>query len=47
MRSKYSNSFNYLLIHPIIWTTFSITISSKFKFFNSMFTNITFSNNFS
>lgn len=45
MRSKYCNSFKNLLIYPIIRTTFSLTITSKFKFFNSMFTNITLFNN--
>lgn len=45
MRRKYSNSFKNLLIYPIIWTTFSFTISSKFKFFYCMLTNIRISNN--
>lgn len=45
MRSKYSNSFNYLLIPLIIWTTFIITVSSKFKFSNSMLANIRIINN--
>lgn len=45
MRSKHSNSFKNLLIYPIIWATFSFTISSKFKFFYCMLTNIRISNN--
>lgn len=47
MRSKYSNSFKNLFIYPIIWATYTFSITSNFKFFNCMFTKITMLNNIS